>query len=761
MRSKKTPRAGTAATAAALLMLAGCSGGAGSADAEDTAEAVAPLEERVTFEEVTLPEELTSTSRGAGSWSTVAQAGDLPRLAVTRVFHGKANPADIGIWQATGDDALSEQGEVEIAGDVRGTSVASDGELTAIAGRTVIDGKSHGYLLTSTDRTTWEQVDLPEDVAAGNANEIAVAEGRIYLLGSGATGRAPRLAVYDTADATSSVTDLPAPGEGEMVSLSGVAAQGQHVVVITEVGPTGEDVEPVAHVSTDGGATFTGEGMGGADFDINGVTVAGGDLVAVGSVRSGAYKKPSAWSSSDGVRWSTDDISSSLWEWDPMEWAGASSDVAFFAPVNDPGATSLTATIVHEAHAVVGIATRSEDGTWTPELYATPQGANPTAVAVKTESTVRAVSTSNYGSAHEQAWELESYDDSVTPLVDYATEAHALETVDLGDGVGLNTRLQRFAVDEDAGTYSQWTETEAFSYTPGSGLVKDEWGPEDAVAGAAASDPDTGRALLAGGGRVDGAFPIDFWLRDEAGEWSKTARIAETDFQQASTVVRTAEGWLVGGYQAQTAYSDQARLARVWVSSDGVTWEAQEVSQPFPDGRASRIHSFCDTSTGMLAVGQALDERGESRAVSWSEVDGVWQETFIDDANGTWVDSCAAMEDGVVVVGGDGLGSTSWKSTDGQTFEKLETLEDGQRRLDMVEVPGGFAAGGALLSEEYYGPVVWLSPDAENWRWLPLPTTSGAIDSSSVTLAGDDLLVLHDASLGVWRVPDIASVFAE
>lgn len=746
-------------------MLAGCSSDTGNANADEAQEAVVPLEERVTFEEVALPEELTSTSRSVGSWSAVAQAGDLPRLAVTRVFHGKANPANVGIWQATGTDLLSEQGEVEVEGDVLSASIASDGQVTAIAGMTVADGKALGYLLTSTDRTTWEQVDLPREVAAVVASEIAVAEGHIHLLGFGATGRVPQLAVYDTADGTSSVTDLPAPSDEDSVSMDGVAAIGQRVVVITETGPAGQDIEPVAHVSTDGGATFTSSaGMGGAGFDIKGIVAAGDEFVAVGSVRTAGFGKPASWSSADGQSWSVDDISS-LWEWDPSDWSHLQHDVPFHAPIYDEQSDTVTATMRPGDYAPAAVL-RDSDGVWEAWLYTDMGGWTNNAIVTPVGNGFSAVGTINAGSAVERVWPriLEPSMDgrAETQLLDYTAEPTRLSVDDLGDRAGMSALTMTYTARDDGGmrrtATPQW-----YSYTPDGGIVAEEWVPEGLSSDASpvlSADLDSGDVVAASSASGGEKYIGRSWLR-QGGTWVDGATFDAEGYQQPTSVHRTSSGWLISSVVGDDGLISTDRTAQVEASTDGLAWSTQEVEHPFDDGRESHIRAICESPAGAIAAGYAEDSDGHQWAVAWRQSGEVWEASVIADSGGTWAGSCVATDEGVTVFGADGRLTGSWHSTDGQTFEQLEALDEGHRISGVTEVPGGFAASGSLVTEDYFGPVLWLSPDAETWQWLPLPSTTGSLGHSTVAVAGDDLLVLHDDSLGVWRVPDIASVLAE
>lgn len=748
----------TAALATALLVLAGCS----SDDPEEKDESRPPLEERVSFEEVAMPASLSTGSRLVGSWSVVPQSGDLPRLAVTTVSHGKASEAAIGVWQGTGVDPLSEQGEIKVEGDVGTARVASDGELTAIAGSAAVDGVPRTFLLTSTDRATWEPVELEPDVAAAAAAHAAVSDGRIYLLGSGATGRTPRVAVHDTADGSTTVTPLPEPAQDEDVSLAGLAAAGQRVVAIADIGPTGDGAAPQVHVSDDGGKSFVAAEMGG-DFDISGVVAAGEEFVATGSVRSGGYTRPAAWSSKDGRSWSVDDIVS-LWEWDPNRWSGESADVSFTAPSYDPETDTVAAAVVNEVARGVYAATRDGEGVWQSIMYSGAVGFDATGRAMQHGDRISLLTTFNGGSAREASGSIDSDEGEEVELVSYEVEPSRVSVADLGDEAGIAVVTTAYIPEGSAGWRITST-TELYSYSRDDGLLGSDWGPgglpEESSPGVA-TDAATGRTVLLSAHWAEEGFVTVPWVREESGTWTTAAAIDAADVQLPTAITHTEEGWLAA---LETEHGGTAgttpRRAEIWRSPDGLEWTRQEGQFSFPDGRDSIVHAICDSAVGPVAVGSMNDAEGRARATAWRQVDGVWEPSVLGDTAGSWLDACVGTEDGVMVFGSDGAASGSWESADLSTFTGVDTLEEGQYRDVVVEVPGGYAAAGRARTEDFVGPVLWLSPDAREWTWVPLPVSTSDSTDAVVAEVGGDLLVMHPGVLRAWRVPDVASVLAE
>ncbi|WP_413452487.1 hypothetical protein AA0Y32_10520 [Georgenia phoenicis] len=734
---------------AVVVLLSGCDGA--------PEERPPTLEERVSFEEVAMPEALVSSSRRVSQWSVVPQSGDLPRLAVTTVAHGQAAEADVGVWQATGVTPLSEQSEVAVQGDVASAQVATDGTLTAIAGSTAVDGVPRTYLLTSSDRTTWQAVELGEEAAAIAASHVAVSDGRVYLLGAGATARVPRVAVLDTSTGDTTVTALPAPAEGETLAVSGLAAVEDRVLAVTAVGPSGNFTAPRAHVSEDG--SFETVEMGPDTFAINGVVAAGDTFVATGSVRTAGYTKPASWSSADGRAWSVDDIVS-LWEWDPDGWANERADVWFTAPTYDPGSNTVAAAMRNAASLRGAVALRDPDGTWDGVMYSTSRGFSPNLKAMQLGDHTALLTTFNGGSAEEIVANLEEVT-SRTELVSYATEPDGFVVANLADGLGL---MATTTVHVDGPEWWRITTTSApYTYSDADGLVASAWGPDglpeesDPIV---ATDPHSGRTVLVTDHWSDDQFGTATWSRDDAGTWAQGQTISADSGKLPTALAATEDGWLLALETEHAPSGALTRRAEIWASPDGAEWTRQEGELTPPEGRGSVVHGICDSALGPVAVGSVDDAEGRSRATAWREVDGAWAPSSLPDTTGSWFGDCVGQDGAVTIFGGDGVVSRSWRSTDLTTFEDLDALDEGLHRSAVVAVTGGWAAGGTARTETYVGPVLWLSADARDWSWVPLPVSTSSGAAPVVAQSGDDLLVLHPGLLRAWRVPDVAGLLA-
>lgn len=744
-------RAGAACVTAALL-LAGCS--SDETDPEPT------LEERIVLEEVALPESLVSTSRRVGDWSLLPPSGDLPRLAVTTVTHGRAAEANVGVWHATGVERLAEQGEIPVPGDVETARVATDGELTAIAGSSAVDGVPRTYLLTSTDRASWETVELPEEVAAVAASHVAVSDGRVLLLGAGATGRVPRVAVVDPTTGDTAVTDLPAPSDAESLAVSGLAALDDRVLAITAVGPKGDFTTPRAHVSADGGASFETAEIGPDTFAINGVVAAGDTFVATGSVRTAGYAKPASWSSADGLEWAVDDIVS-LWEWDPDRWASERADVWFTEPTYDASSDTVTAGMRNAASLRGAAALREPTGSWRGVIYNRSLGFDPSVRALHLEDHISLLTTFDGGSAGEVVANLETEETtSETELVSYATEPDGLLVADLADGVGIAATTTVHISEQD--WWRVTTATAPYSYSPTDGLVAATWWPDDLPE---ESEPIVvtdarGRTVLVTDHWSDGQFGTATWSRAADGAWVRGQTISAETGKLPTALAATEDGWLLGLVTDHVPSGTLVRRAEIWSSPDGTEWQRQDGEFSLPEGQGSAIYGFCDSALGPVAVGSMDDREGQARATAWRQVDGAWAPSVLADTTGSWLSSCVGDDDGVTFLGTDGAASRSWRSTDLSTFSGVDALGAGLHRGEVVPVAEGYAAGGTVRTETYVGPALWLSAAGREWSWVPLPVSTSSDTAPVMAEAGDDLLVLHPGLLRVWRVSGVADLLA-
>lgn len=754
MKRTSMVRAAAAALAGALVLV-GCS------EADEVEDVVVPpLAERVSFEDVAMPDELSSTSRSVGSWSTVPESGDLPRIAVTTVRHGRAAEADVGVWQASGESVLAEQAEIAVAGDVASAQVATDGELTAIGGRTVVDGVPQSILFVSTDRTTWEPVELTAEAAAVAATSVAVSSPHVYLLGAGATGRSPRVALVNTTDGTSTVSALPAPADDQEVSLSGLAVAGDRIVAITELGPKGDFAAPQAHVSDDG-EQFTTFEIGPDTVDIYGLVLAGDELVATGSLREGGYATPASWSSPDGETW-TADVMAPLWEWDPNAWSTAPTDIRFSHATYDPSTGVVSAAVRNDSTGVLAGAVRI-DGSWETLAYFGARGVSPSGIALQVGEWTSLLSTYSDGSGAEVRYHRDSDTFEENELVSYDTEPSAVTAIGLGDQVGI-TAVTSIFISEGNG-WRNTTESSFFVYDADDGVTPASWVPDDLPEESLprfGSNPSGDTHVLMTPRYTDQQFVTNSWLRDGSGTWTPGATIDAATIQLPGVIAGIKGGWLAA-LQTEHRGSDGhvPRRAEIWESADGLEWTKQEGQFAFPGGQDSIVYDICETPQGPVAVGSMDDPEGKSRATAWHQVDGAWKPAVLADTTSSSMRTCFGTEDGVLLFGSDGDASRSWRSSDLATFTSVDRLDEGLHRATVVEVPGGYAAGGTARTEDYVGPVLWLSADSAEWTWVRLPVSTSSSYAPEVVVAGSDLLVLDQATLQAWRIADIGTILAE
>ncbi len=108
------------------------------------------------------------------------------------------------------------------------------------------------------------------------------------------------------------------------------------------------------------------------------------------------------------------------------------------------------------------------------------------------------------------------------------------------------------------------------------------------------------------------------------------------------------------------------------------------------------------------------------------------------------------------------------RAGDGSAPSTTESATDpgaaDQQRSELRSVQSagsGYVASGRIDSATYTGPVLWVSPDAQRWQWVPLPVHRP--DSwSLVSVVDQDVVILCSSATDsqAWRVPDIATVMA-
>lgn len=141
-------------------------------------------------------------------------------------------------------------------GEPQNALLAGNEGVAAIGGWTWEAGTIRPYLLTSTDRTTWAPVHLPESLRSSAVTHIALDGGRLVALVQGARRSAAIVVVDGTGTGDPTVTPVPAPPDGDRRTLGGMAIAGDTVVLIDRQGPTSGG-PLLAFRSTDAGRTWS------------------------------------------------------------------------------------------------------------------------------------------------------------------------------------------------------------------------------------------------------------------------------------------------------------------------------------------------------------------------------------------------------------------------------------------------------------------------------------------------------------------------
>lgn len=153
-------------------------------------------------------------------------------------------------------------------------------------------------------------------------------------------------------------------------------------------------------------------------------------------------------------------------------------------------------------------------------------------------------------------------------------------------------------------------------------------------------------------------------------------------------------------------------------------------------------------------------ELAERHARFWASADGVaWQPVADDQAAfaDAEVRSIAPFGDGFIAVGTIGTaqeltGSAAWTSTDGATWERVDTAAfDGGKAVSVVGAPGGglVAVGTTVERKE---AVAWISPDGRGWTKAPTESSRlypGYAENAGGYIQMTDVAVVQGELIGI------------
>nr|MBA2700577.1 exo-alpha-sialidase [Chloroflexota bacterium] len=162
-----------------------------------------------------------------------------------------------------------------------------------------------------------------------------------------------------------------------------------------------------------------------------------------------------------------------------------------------------------------------------------------------------------------------------------------------------------------------------------------------------------------------------------------------------------------------------------WTSADGQDWRRVPDGSTFANAKVADLARTAD-GTALVAVGLTGDAKAATGAVSWRSTDGqTWQRSpgtaALQDAV---INAITAGPDGLVAVGSDLVSkrAVAWRSIDGRAWEQAPdapSLDNFGLKIEMRDVAStgtGYLAGGHLLfGTQYPSAVTWTSHDGRRW----------------------------------------------
>jgi hypothetical protein len=227
----------------------------------------------------------------------------------------------------------------------------------------------------------------------------------------------------------------------------------------------------------------------------------------------------------------------------------------------------------------------------------------------------------------------------------------------------------------------------------------------------------------------------------------------------------------VGGVFLAQPSEDRDSRPAAWRSSDGVTWEALEVTATTYWGRRAILSTVACSNDQVVALGaRSGGAHGNPRVTSFFEkLGGLDDQRAVFNLYGgdtaTNVGPITGADLGWLITGNRVSGPAVWHSTDGRDFSIEEDVpgladEEGFTSLAQAATWAGdhwvVVGGGNERSTLDREPLVWVSPDAISWERHEVPGTQDFDDLERVIAVEGDLVALglRGEGFGVWRRAD-------
>lgn len=711
---------------------------------EETAAPTLTLEP-MTTDEALLPEEPLRD----GSWNLSPTADRPLAVLVSRV---RAQQRDL--FAVT----LEHPGGLEVPIDPVTTALAVDrhGSTAAVLAASVVEAQHRQVLWSSTDLTTWKDVEV-----TGIDGEIGAFGGGIVvsrvLAGSIAVWQ---LAEDGTATALTAVT-VP---EDAGWSVVDVARNGARVVLVVNTMDADGVPVPTVVTSQDTGASW-GEPeilpVDGSTPWVTGICPLGEGFLVDGGHRPASgdgYGRPMAWVSANGTGFAPEEIplpTFGLDGWsrgerklsadDPIDWLEFDSSPAVV------DASSGTAHLALFAVDDCRCATRSAKGTWTTsELGDFAERSLESAAAVPSAQILLGqdrVLTRAGGEGKRDlglpygGWRnyvrlrhevVEGTDSVIQGYQSIVEEGSAHVTDDIYANVLVSIRDDALVLSEDAPEEVEGWEW-AIAAHPREGVEIFDGRTTD----------EEGTAQHVAMVRVDGA-----WVEPEG---------FEVPGMYASGGIVALEDRLYMTAAGSTEEEDEETLSGIVVlsSADGLTWERvgsgpEPVGEDSPFAGGAYMGSVTSVDGVLIGLGATMPGEGPDRAVTFVLEDDVWIPRIVEDIpSGMTLSSAHPLGNQVRVVAegrerfyhgvlaADGTCTRAWMSSDQERRDAPLELGD-----------GALLAGGWSRTSTAYGVCVWASRDnGETWTATVLPGHEGRFPKFvSLARDGEDIVVIaaHD-----------------
>ncbi len=227
------------------------------------------------------------------------------------------------------------------------------------------------------------------------------------------------------------------------------------------------------------------------------------------------------------------------------------------------------------------------------------------------------------------------------------------------------------------------------------------------------------------------------WTSVDGTEWSRSGAqpVVFGEGGAMLDVVVTDHGIVAVG-STMEAGSDETFLSRsaVWLSPDGTDWSRVWDGDPFDSEESifmPGIMAVVTDAAGLIVgVGTAENDLGESVAAVWVSADGQsWERVepnspvFGSDSGDdvTMLDVTWGSAGFIAVGTVDGTEVAIWQSTDGRSWNRIETTEEAFGRMgtlsSVAALESGFVATGPHgFANRGERPVtLWTSPDGSTW----------------------------------------------